>query len=269
LPRTVNVNLPPPVVLTAENADSLGFGAPSPQQLGRLVFGPQRLDPAYDAIFQLQPTATSAYHGLSLALNRRLSHEIEWAAAYTWSTTIDTASDFDEQPQNPYALTDEKAPSRYDQRHRLVASALFDLPIGDEEDRTPGVTPSLWVRAFSSIEVAPIFTVGSGLPVNPVTGPDDAHTGSTPTVSRPLGLDRNSLRLPTFVTLDVRVLKSISIRPHGKLDFVVEAFNLLNRRNVTELSAIFGSSLTPRATFGQPIDAAHARQLQFSIDLEF
>jgi hypothetical protein len=204
-----------------------------------------------------------------IALNRRLSHEIEWAAAYTWSTTKDTASDFGEQPQNPYALTDEHAPSRYDQRHRVVASALFDLPFGDEEDRTPGVTPGLWVRAFSNIEVAPIVTVGSGLPVNPVTGTDEEHAGSAPTASRPLGVGRNGLRLPTYATLDLRILKSVAIRPHGKLDFVVEGFNILNRRNVTELDAVFGSSLTPRGTFGQPIDAAHARQLQFSIDFEF
>jgi hypothetical protein len=211
----------------------------------------------------------STYHGLSIALNRRLSHEIEWAAAYTWSRTTDTASDFDEQPQNPYALTDEHAPSRYDQRHRLVASALFDLPIGDEEDRTPGVAPSLLIRAFSNIGVAPILTIGSGLPVNPVTGTDDAHAGGMLAAGRPLGLDRNSLRLPSYATLDLRVLKSVSIRPHGKLDFVVEGFNILNRRNVTELDAIFGSSLTPRPAFGRPIDAAHARQLQFSIDFEF
>lgn len=57
-------------------------------------------------------------------------HEIEWTAAYTWSHATDTASDFDEQPQNPYALADELAVSRYDQPHRFVASALVDLPIG-------------------------------------------------------------------------------------------------------------------------------------------
>ena len=33
---------------------------------------------------------------------------------------------------------EEWADSRYDQRHRLVVSALFDLPIGDEEDGTAG-----------------------------------------------------------------------------------------------------------------------------------
>ena len=43
----------------------------------------------------------------------------------------------------------------YDERHRLVVSALFDLPIGEEEDRTPGEMPNAWVRAFSHIDGRP------------------------------------------------------------------------------------------------------------------
>src|SRR4029079_8474284 len=137
LARTVNVNLPPPAILTLANAALLGVDAPVPRQVGRAVFGPGRLDPALDGIFELQPTAASAYHGVTLTVNRRLANEVEWTAAYPWSHARDSASDFDEQPQNPYALGDEWSDSRYDERHRLVASALFDLPIGADEDPTP------------------------------------------------------------------------------------------------------------------------------------
>src|SRR6202140_2111927 len=42
LPRTLNVNLLPPVVLTLANASSLGISNPTPQQIGNLVFGPGR-----------------------------------------------------------------------------------------------------------------------------------------------------------------------------------------------------------------------------------
>jgi hypothetical protein len=47
LPRTVNVNLPTPVTLTALNAPALGFDTPSAEQIGRPVFGPQRLNAAF------------------------------------------------------------------------------------------------------------------------------------------------------------------------------------------------------------------------------
>jgi hypothetical protein len=269
LPRTMNVNLPPPVVLTLSNAAALGVEAPAPQQLGRPVFGSERLNPSWNGIFQLQPTAASTYHGVTAAVNRRLADEVEWSAAYTWSHARDSASDFDEQPQNPYALADEWAASRYDQRHRFVASALFDLPIGDEEDQQPGQPAGAWTRAFSHIEVAPIFTVGSGTPVNIVTGADDNRSGAFPFTSRPLGMPRNAERLPASATLDIRILKYFDVKPHGKLDLVVEAFNVLNRTNVSQINAVFGPFVTPVSTLGRPIEAGPARQIQFSIDFEF
>jgi hypothetical protein len=210
--------------LTAANAPSLGVDDPTPQQLGRPVFGPERVKPAWDGIFELQPAAASTYHGVTLSLNRRVANEIEWACSYTWSHARDSASEFDEQPQNPYALADEWADSRYDQRHRFVASALFDLPIGEEEDRKPGEEPGAWIGAFSHIEMAPNLTIGSGGPVNAVTGGDDNRTGAFPFTSRPLGFSRNAARLPSTATLDLRILKYFTIKPHGKLDLVVDAF---------------------------------------------
>jgi hypothetical protein len=50
---------------------------------------------------------------------------------------------------------------------------------------------------------------------------------------------------------------------------VVEAFNLLNRTNVTQVNTVYGPLLTPGRSFGRPIQAGLARQLQFSIDFEF
>jgi outer membrane receptor protein involved in Fe transport len=252
LTRTVNVNLPQPVL---DN--------------GRFVFGPSRLNLNFNDIFQLQPTASSTYRGVTATLNRRLANELEWSASYTWSHATDTASDFDEQPQNPYDLGAESADSRYDQRHRLVVSALFDLPIGDEEDQQSSEPPGFWTHVFSNVEMAPIFTAASGQPVNPITGADDARTHAFPLTARPVGSARNSLRLPSSATLDLRVLKFFNVKPHGKLDIVVEAFNVLNRTNVAQLNAVYGPQAAPVATFGHPLDAAPARRIQFSIDFEY
>jgi hypothetical protein len=93
LSRTRNVNLPPPVLLTPENAASLGIPNPFPQQLERLVFPPARLSSQYDNIYQCENHAGSVYHGLSLSLNRRLSNEISFSGSYTFSKAIDDASD--------------------------------------------------------------------------------------------------------------------------------------------------------------------------------
>jgi hypothetical protein len=222
-----------------------------------------------DGQFELQPTAASTYDGLTMSANRRLANEVEWSAAYTWSRARDSASDFDEQPQNSHALDGEWAASRWDQRHRLVLNALIDLPIGEDEDRRAGEVPGVWVRALSHIAVAPILTIGSGLPANVTTGADDRRNRAFPLTSRPAGVARNSWRLPGSATLDVRLLKFFNIKPHGKLDFVVEAFNVLNRTNVTQVNTVYGPLLTPLRSFGRPVGAGAARQLQFSIDFEF
>lgn len=267
LSRTRNVNLPSPVVLSEGNAGSLGIVNPFPQQFGMLVFSPARLEAQFDNVFQWENHASSVYNGLSLSLNRRLSNEIEFSGNYTFSKAIDDASDFDEQPNNPYFLSAERALSSNDQRHRLVFSGTFDLPFGDEDD---GKKPTgLFSKLLSNIEAAPILTIGSGRPINPLTGFDANRSGAFPLSSRPLGFERNSLRTGTQAQLDLRVLKFFKIGEHGKLDLVVEAFNLLNHTNVVALNQFYGTQTSPFPTFAAPNKAAIPRQLQFSVDFEF
>ena len=267
LSRTRNVNLLPPVVLTLSNAASLGIPNPFPQQLGRLVFPPARLSSTFDDIYQWENHASSVYKGLSLSLNRRLANEIEFSGSYTLSKAIDDASDFDEQPENPYLIRAERALSSNDQRHRFVLSGTFDLPIGDEEEtkKPSGVIAKL----FGNIEVAPILIIGSGRPINPLTGFDANRSGSFPLASRPLGFGRNSLSTPAQVQFDLRVLKFFKIGEHGKLDFVAESFNVLNHTNVAALNQFYGPESSPLPVFSRPNKASIPRQLQFSIDFEF
>ncbi|HYL96277.1 MAG TPA: TonB-dependent receptor, partial [Terriglobales bacterium] len=89
LPRTVNVNLLPPVLLTLSNAMQFGIAQPVPQEIGRLVFPPSRLAGQFDGVYQWQNQAHSTYNGLSLALRRRLANDIEFSANYTLSKAID------------------------------------------------------------------------------------------------------------------------------------------------------------------------------------
>ncbi len=271
LPRTRNVNLLPPVVLTAANAAALGFPAPSSQQPGRLVFGSGRIDPRFDAVYQLEDTANSTYNGLTLTLNKRLSSEFELLASYTLSKATDDASDFDEQPANPYDLRAERALSRQDVRHRFVLSSLFDLPFGEEEENKAISKEGgdLLGSIFGHIEVAPIVTLSSGRPVNPLNGADEERSRAFPLASRPLGLARNSLRTPGFINFDLRALKYVPFGERRRLDFVVEFFNLFNHPNVTGVNQLFGSGASPLATFTAPTSFSSPRQVRFSIDFEF
>ena len=271
LPRTLNINLLPPAILMLANATSLGITRPTPQQIGREVFSPARLNPQLDAIYQLQNSASSTYNGASVTLSRTMNEDLEFSASFTLSRTYDDASDYDEQPQNPFDLAAENAVSRQNQQQRFVFSALWDLPIGDEEDNGGKSNQnSGWLtQTFSHIELAPIFTAESGRPVNPSTGLDSNQSHAFPLSGRPLDFGRNSLQTPAIVTMDLRVLKYFPFGGLRRLDVVAEAFNLFNRPNVAQINPVFGSNLTPIAGFGQPIEGTGARQIQFSLDFEF
>jgi len=99
--------------------------------------------------------------------------------------------------------------SREHQQQRFVFNALWESPTGEEEDRS-GMRQhnTVWItRTFRHIEVAPIVTLESGRPVNPLTGVDSNQSHSFPLSARPLAFRRNSLPTPALATMDFRVLK--------------------------------------------------------------
>ncbi len=270
LPRTRNINLLPPVALTTANAASLGIQNPTAQQIGRLVFGTGRIDSRFDAVYQLEDSASSTYRGLSLSLNKRLSNEFEILASYTLSKAIDDASDFNEQPANPYNLRAECTPSLEDVRHRFVVSGVFELPFGDEDEKSKaGEQDNLLKEIFGNIEIAPIITLSSGRAVNALTGSDEERSRAFPLASRPLDFSRNALRTPKFFNTDLRIVKYIPLSESAKVDFAFEFFNLFNKPNVAVINQFYGSGAIPISTFGTPILFNQPRQFRFSVDFEF
>jgi hypothetical protein len=246
LPRTRNINLI----------------SPGP------VFGPERADPQINDIYLLEDAASSAYQGVSFTLNRRTSNELEFSASYTLSKTYDNASDFNEQPQNPFNTAAEWALSRQQQQQRLVFNALWELPIGDVEPNKP-VKDDWLTKIFGHIEFAPIITIESGRPLNPLTGLDSNLSDAFPFSSRPTGLGRNSVSTPMLANIDLRVLKYFPVGKTAHLDLVGEAFNLFNRANATQFNPVFGTTILPLPGYLQPLAGLGARRIEFSLDFEF
>lgn len=108
--------------------------------------------------------------------------------------------------------------SRNHQAQRFVLRGLFDLPFGEEERSAPGVqrldsppgrelSSELLNKILGHVELAPIVTVSSGRPFNPLTGLDSNGSHAFPLSSRPLGFGRNTVRTSSLATVDFRVLK--------------------------------------------------------------
>jgi hypothetical protein len=270
LGRTSNMNLAAPVLLTPANATAAGISTPTPQQLGRPVFTPARLDPAYDAINQFASSAGSSYSGATITLNRQFQDDLQILAGYTFSKTIDDGSYDIEQAQNPYAIRDERALSLQDQRHRFTLSGLWPIgpDLGDLADAAKNANPGPIMKALTGLEFAPILSIASGFRANPTVGLDSNREHIFPFAARPQGHARNSLFTPQNINFDFRVLKMIPIRS-GHLDVVAESFNLLNHPNISLLNTTFGSGAQSGTGFAQPIGASSARRIQLSLDYEF
>ncbi len=270
LGRTINANLAPPVLLTPQNAATLGFTSPTPQQLNRLVFTPARLDPHYDAINQFSTEADSTYNAFTITANRQFQDNLELLAGYTYSKTIDDASSDLEQPQNPYNLRAERSLSLEDQRHRFTLSGLYLIGPDPDDILDPNTPPhpGALMRLATGLEFAPILTITSGFHANPLTGLDSSHEHIYPFATRPEGYSRNSLTTAPNYNFDLRILRIVPTGL-GHLDIVAESFNLLNHPNPALLNNVFGSSLQAQQSFARPIETSTARRIQFSLDFEF
>lgn len=81
------------------------------------------------------PQGNSMYHGLATQVTRRYSNGFQFVAAYTWSKNIDdsTASLFStilspRRPQDFFDISNERAASALDRRHRFTFGWVYDAP---------------------------------------------------------------------------------------------------------------------------------------------
>jgi len=83
---------------------------------------------------ELETGANSSYNSLQLSLTQRNWHRFNNQISYTWSHSIDTASDGEDyvpnaaQPDDSTNPAGNKGPSNFDVRNRFVLSSVYDFP---------------------------------------------------------------------------------------------------------------------------------------------
>jgi hypothetical protein len=271
----------------ADSATVLNVPVPGPGDIA-----PRRPIPQLSQIGDIRWNGWAAYHALTLAAKRRLAKGLMFDANWTWSHSIDDASDpgatFNETnlPQNVYNLGAEKASSSFDHRHRVVVSFIYEFGLPP--------TASRWVRTlFGQWQAGGSFTAQSGAPFTVNLASDQANIGAGP-AQRPNSLgDSNDgphtpaqwlntavFSLPAVYTLgdsprnaaigpglqefDLSLQKWIPLIERAKLQFRAEAYNLLNHPNFNIPNRI---AFTPN--FGSISSAMDSRQLQLALKLEF
>jgi len=207
--------------------------------------------------------AQSFYNSLQLSIARQHADNFSWQVFYTFSHSIDDASNtflveaVNEPPtsQDIFNRKGSRGRSGFDIRHNFVANFVYQLPFGRGS----------W---FGGWQFSGIASVHSNVPFTPMLSFDNAdlqsvtiserpnlvgnpYSGFCPNGSRvstpacwfspsafvlpPPGqfgtAGRNSLRGPGFAQFDLAVLKAFHLPRETQIAFGAEAFNLLNHPN--------------------------------------
>jgi len=143
-----------------------------------------RIDPRFNQVTLVESSASSNYHAFEAQVLKRLTSGYQFQLAYTWSKSIDDASDVlnvvvNDYPtaQNPFNLRDNRGVSQFDVPHRLVINHNYEPQFFKNMGGVAGKILRGW-------EFNGIFEVQSGFPTNIFAGPrygigDTALTGNT------------------------------------------------------------------------------------------
>lgn len=265
---------------------------------------PRRPIPAINASISLfNSTANSEYNSLQVRAEKRFSRGLSFLAAYTWSHSLDEASNANLGAQNNdgYRWTAhpewEHGNSDFDIRHRLVFSYIYELPFGQGKHFGANATGAA-DRIIGGWQVGGITTVSTGTWFT-VTGsgnspgaqsdgqqrPDQvSNPNGTPCIPGtffntcafqppPVGsfgnAGRNTLRGPGLQIWDFSLFKNFQLTEHKRFEFRSEFFNLPNHANL-QFAKSGPQTSNNATTFGTPqfgfLTAARPpRQIQFAL----
>lgn len=237
--------------------------------------------PGYQRITRVEDTGESNYNGGFLQVSRRLARDVTLETSYTFSKVIDNAPEgtavlpgnFGDDAKivwDPLNIRLDRGLGDADIRHRWVFSGVWDI----------GYANRLGNAALRTLlgrwQLSTILQAQSGRVFSPRIGQDLNNDGNIANERVPFAA-RNSLRLPAFVTADVRVSKDIVAGGERgvTLRLMGEAFNLANRANITGKNAVrYNVNLAnfefrPNAAYLHDTAAGDPRILQLALRLTF
>jgi hypothetical protein len=233
----------------------------------------------------------SVYHGLQLAVRRRLTSSLNGTFSYAYGKAIDNVPDAavgSAEPQNSRCLSCERGLGATDIRHNTSFSLWWDLPWQPRSRLLGGWKLAAIGMARSGIALnvtQPRSTVGSD---NVTNQRPDRVSGISPYAANPNpnawlnpaafaiapngrygNSGRNPINGPGFLQLDSSLIKDTRLTERLNLQFRGEIFNILNRPNFAPPNTVVGTPNFGRIfnTYGRTIGAGTARQIQLGMRL--
>lgn len=222
-----------------------------------------RIDQSLQAYNTGFSVANAWYNSLAVSVRRPFANGLEILANYTWERATDTdqvqgafGTFYGGNPVlDPNNVRAENGLSDIDIRNRFVFSFVYQ-PQLFKDNRWGKTLVDGFV--FSGTETAsagqPIVAGMSGTVYNGGNGSYGADgniyggaisSGSgAPTTGRPPQIARNSIVGPGFNNFDFRISRDVPIHDAIKMQFIGEAFNLLNHQIITNVNSTY-STYTP------------------------
>jgi hypothetical protein len=230
-----------------------------------------RPNPNYGFMDEFATISGSTYHAMQATLRLKNWHGLAGFAGYTWSKSLDDASDgidFNSAtvalPQDSNNLRAEHGPSNFDTRHRFTAAFTYQIPrLAGPRKLSEGWQVNTIVTAQSGRPVpivSALDTSGNSYPepanshqrpnlipgVNPVvsnweSAPDSVGYLNPAAFTQPLyptgdtpsfgNLGRNAIYGPKFWNVDFSLTKNTKIAERVNLQLRAEFFNIFNHPN--------------------------------------
>jgi hypothetical protein len=249
---------------------------------------PLRPYPEFDNVTLSENIASSVYHSGYARISRRLSQGLQFDASYTFSKSIDNASDFNsgdasERVLNAFDLARQRAVSSFDVPHRFTGSVQYDIP-------APRGASPVTRTLFGGWSTNALVTLQSGQPFTPFLPALDPFRNEAfnrpnvigdPSRNVPEGLafnpaafvmpaagefgnaGRNIVRGDSYKSVDWSLFRTFRFDDRRSLQFRFEAMNALNMVNFQ------GPVVNLATTPGAFIAAAPPRVLQLGLKLQF
>ena len=267
--RDVNVSNPVPTTLTISTGGTVTINRYTGRPLSN-----------FNRVIAFESTARSKYNGVTLDMQRRFASNWQARIAWTHSMVKDnkpdatavvpfSSGDDAKYVSDPLNIDHDYTYGDNDVRDRIVLSGVWSL-----NDYAKGLSNGVVHALASGWTISGIVSYQTGQPFTPTVSADLLNDGNPSNDIAP-GFLRNSKRLPSQFSVDPRITRDIPIFGAAKLQLIAEAFNVLNRHNVSNVNRAYysftaaTSTLTPIASFGLPTATAGQRIVQLAGKVTF
>lgn len=242
-----------------------------------------------------QSVGNSTFHALQTRFVRRFNRGLSINAFYQFAKSIDDSSTFggagNTVAQNWLDISAERGLSSFDVRHQLQASAVWTSPAGSPKSAISGT--SVFGRLLKDWQISGSVTAQTGNPLTARALGNTAQLAQTGGIGReraeatgesvssgsgvfnvdaftipPAGqygnAARNTIPGPSTFSVNAAVARSFSFAERRRLEFRIEANNVLNHVNYTNLYTVVNA-----IDYGLPSAAGPMRSMNAVVRFRF